>query len=455
MAVAVLSANGFAQESSKKPADNSSIAEVVAEGAGTTPDEALKDAFRNAVRQVVGAVVDAESLVKNDEIIDDQVLAYSNGFVKKYDEIAGSKKSSGGVHRIKIKAQVERRRLIAKLRESKVAVKDVDGKSLFAEAVTTAEAEQNATNLLAKIFGDLPNLLTATVVGKPDYDRDKSELVFNVDVAVDPKAYRDFATRLRETLHKISQSKGTVFVKGGILNGQAGTAKNTAPGYEVAPIPPILLGPNISKDNPHAWCLWVCASPPGTNGAMTWHGFVVDADVHEAVLPYMNRRYARVSDSNEEMRVLPWLHKFPDLGIRSKQTNISNNFGTVLRTSLADSEGNAVGEDVLEFALGLNGDVSPGKSGSARFPWVLYVIPRDRSAPSLSPTSEKAVLNAYVAPMGFQLSLNNHNRSDFFQITYAEKQSYQRRIKLSLEQLKAVEEVKSRVVYLPEMPASK
>ena len=188
---------------------------------------------------------------------------------------------------------------------------------------------------------------------------------------------------------------------------------------------------------------------------MTWHGFVIDADIHEAVLPYMNRRYARMSDFNTEMRVLPWIHEFSYLGIRSKQTSTSNKFGTVLRTSLADAEGNAVAEDEIEFALGLKGDLSPENSGSARFPWVLYVIPRDRSAPSLSPTSGKAVLNAYVAPMGFQLSLNNHNRSDFFQITYAEKQSYQRRIKLSLEQLKAVEEVKSRVVYLPEMPASK
>jgi hypothetical protein len=43
------------------------------QGSVSTADEALKDAFRNAVRQVVGAVVDADTLVKNDEVIDDKV----------------------------------------------------------------------------------------------------------------------------------------------------------------------------------------------------------------------------------------------------------------------------------------------------------------------------------------------------------------------------------------------
>ncbi len=169
----------------------------------------------------------------------------------------------------------------------------------------------------------------------------------------------------------------------------------------------------------------------------------------------MNRRYGRVSDFNTDMRVLPWINEFSYLGIKSKQSGASSNCRTTLRTSLTDADGNAVAEDEIEFALSLPGDSSPAKSRSARFPWLLYAIPRDRSKPSLTPTSGTAVLNAYVAPLGFHLTLNNHNKSDFFQITYVEKQSYQRRIKFSLDQLKSVEEVKSRVVYLSEAPAAK
>src|SRR5262249_37665837 len=40
---------------------------VVVEGSGATREKALQDAFRAAVRQVVGALVDAETLVKDDK----------------------------------------------------------------------------------------------------------------------------------------------------------------------------------------------------------------------------------------------------------------------------------------------------------------------------------------------------------------------------------------------------
>ena len=74
--------------------DKGKTQEVVGEGVGTSADLALKDAFRNAVRQVVGAYVDAETLVKNDELVEDKILTYSNGFIKTFSEIEGSKKDS-------------------------------------------------------------------------------------------------------------------------------------------------------------------------------------------------------------------------------------------------------------------------------------------------------------------------------------------------------------------------
>src|SRR5258708_5040066 len=104
---------------------DSQTQEVIAGGVGTSADEALKDAFLNAVRQVVGAVVDADTLLKNDEVVDDKVLTYSDGFIKKYDEIAGSKTVTSGIYRIKIKAHIERRSVIAKLKAANISVKDV------------------------------------------------------------------------------------------------------------------------------------------------------------------------------------------------------------------------------------------------------------------------------------------------------------------------------------------
>ena len=75
-----------------------------------TADDSLKDAFRNAVQQVVGVLVDAETFVKNEEIISDKVLTYSNGFVSTYKEIERPH-LDGGNFRTKIKATVETRKL--------------------------------------------------------------------------------------------------------------------------------------------------------------------------------------------------------------------------------------------------------------------------------------------------------------------------------------------------------
>lgn len=186
--------------------------EVVAEGVGATADEAIKDAYRNAVRQVVGAVVDAETFVKNDEVIDDKVLTYSDGFIKGYEEVAGSKKTKGGLHRIKIKAQVERRSVIAKLKAANVTVKDVDGKGLFAEAVTQLDAEKDAAALLKKQFEGFPqSCITATVIGKPEIvekSADQAKVKLDVQFDVDQKAYKAFSDRLIPVLEKIAKDKG-------------------------------------------------------------------------------------------------------------------------------------------------------------------------------------------------------------------------------------------------------
>ena len=189
-----------------------SLQEVIAEGAGAAPGDALKDAFRNAVRQVVGSVVDAETLVKNDELVDDKVLTYSDGFIKTFDKVAGSEKQVGGIHRVKIKAKVERRSVEAKLKAANVTMKAVDGKGLFAEAVTQLEAEQDASALLRKAFTNFPqNCLTATVIGKPEVvekTADKAMLRIQVQVEPDLKAYKKFSEGLVTLLDKFAQVKG-------------------------------------------------------------------------------------------------------------------------------------------------------------------------------------------------------------------------------------------------------
>jgi hypothetical protein len=124
-----------AQAEANQPATT----EVVASGIGADGDKALKDARRNAVQQAVGAIVDAETLVKNEDVIKGQILTYSDGYVEKFDKFKEGKRDDGLVE-VKIKALIKRRELVDKLKSSKVLAVKVDGQSLFGALTTQIDA---------------------------------------------------------------------------------------------------------------------------------------------------------------------------------------------------------------------------------------------------------------------------------------------------------------------------
>lgn len=119
--------------------EKNQVSEVIAKGIATDNDKACKAALMNAVEQAVGLVVDAETLIKNEKIVKDQILTYSDGYVEKYDKIKEGKREDG-LYETQIKATVKKRQLIEKLKQSDINVKTVDGQSIFAEVYTKQSA---------------------------------------------------------------------------------------------------------------------------------------------------------------------------------------------------------------------------------------------------------------------------------------------------------------------------
>jgi len=58
----------------------------------------------------VGLIVDAETVVKNDEIIKEQILTASNSFISKYEPV-GRPTEEDGLTTVTIRAVVENRQL--------------------------------------------------------------------------------------------------------------------------------------------------------------------------------------------------------------------------------------------------------------------------------------------------------------------------------------------------------
>lgn len=107
---------------------NATTETVTVTGYGATVDAATKNAWQVAISQVVGTIIDSTVVVENDQLIKDEVLAFSKGFIQKYDVVGQS--SQNGLIAIEIKAVVTTEQLENKLVEIGVHSVDVDGGSL-------------------------------------------------------------------------------------------------------------------------------------------------------------------------------------------------------------------------------------------------------------------------------------------------------------------------------------
>lgn len=417
---------------------------VVAEGVGKTPAKALKDAFRNSIRQVVGAVFDAETIIKNDEIISDKILSYSDGFVKRYEILSESE--DDGLFRKRIKATVERRSVIAKLKASNVTVKSVDGEGLFSSAVTKSEAKANATALLKKSLLDLPTLLTANVVKKPEYEEGRSELIVELEIAVDKQAYAAYSKRLDLLLKKICLGHTSLS-----LNAKSFQANNRQPmieGLFESKEVSAFAGPKIA-DKPLTSCIWLCVFNNETNTFTRWNGYIVDVDLVKAAS-----------------------HLQPAL-----QQGSGKRYGPsakiLVTTSALDSEGNLIAEDQYEITNGIKYGTT-SSSDFEDFPFLRQLAIRkrggvvDRSYNNFFQSGVGAwrtieelygsarriqtheyyaqiAANLYIAPYSFSVEQAGRSLNLYYRLN--EKST--RRLKLSLKELKRIKKIRCEVSFHP------
>lgn len=138
------------EKSSQKTAPAKSQ-KITTTGLGATPTEAEKQALSEAVRQAVGALLDAKTLIENEEVIEDRILTVNNGFVKSYDVAAPARKNSDGVFEIKISAVIETSIVAQALHDAGIKG-EMAGQNLWAESTTKSTNAKDALMLLnAKI----------------------------------------------------------------------------------------------------------------------------------------------------------------------------------------------------------------------------------------------------------------------------------------------------------------
>lgn len=269
------------------PQSGSEIHTEIAEGTGITASEALREAFRTAVRQAVGVYVDSETISQKEEIVTDRLKTFSDGFVVRYEELG--RETVDGLVRMKISAAIEVGKMLANLREAKIDTLDLAGQDLVASAVTRKEARDAAAALLYRKFCELPNVLSASALPfrTGDYDAETGKLAVTYTLLTDRDRYRAFLDSALPLLTQAAKAKTVQLVKVKPIwcDGSAPAwetvehkGKKQIAGVTTTDSPPFRLGPDLSSI-PDSWCLWLMTRWSRDHLSTQWTGFALDIDL--------------------------------------------------------------------------------------------------------------------------------------------------------------------------------
>lgn len=185
--------NIFAEEQEK-------IQTVIASGVGVDADKAKQNAIRNAVEQVVGNYLSSDTIVNNNQVLKDEILSYSGGYVKGL-KVISQEKDNDGLFSVKVEAGVVSTKIIKKLESLNIATKKVEGESLFGEAFSKIDTKKNAKELLGKTLSKYPQAAYSIDIGKPEIKAtDASTNKATVSIPVTIKWDNAFLTELQEVL---------------------------------------------------------------------------------------------------------------------------------------------------------------------------------------------------------------------------------------------------------------
>ena len=184
--------------------------EVVAEGLGTTPQEALDDACRRAVRRVAGCLLNSNEMIENDKVISKQLLTFSEGIVTRHEEI-GPPRLVDGLYRQKIRATVRRRDLLDRL--SAAAPSNASG--VFDEAYTKLQRLRSGLLMLQKELEDYPVTLlrkgeNSFRVKSLNADNGTAKIVCRLSLHIDKQRFAAKQARLLDVLESLGRISGTI-----------------------------------------------------------------------------------------------------------------------------------------------------------------------------------------------------------------------------------------------------
>lgn len=180
---------------------------VVATGYGVNADKARENAVRNAVEQVIGTYVTSDTIVKNSQLVKDEILSFSGGYVKE-TWIISQKQDNDGLSVVQIEATVVSTKLRRKLESLNIATKQVDGGSLFGESFSKINAQKSGSEILGKILSKYPQAAYKIDVGRPEIkSTDQNKNTAKVAIPLTVRWDNAFIDELKDVSSKVAKEE--------------------------------------------------------------------------------------------------------------------------------------------------------------------------------------------------------------------------------------------------------
>ena len=174
---------------------------INATGRGGSIGEARKDAIMNALREVVGEYIEADTVIENEEVVNETITAFSNA--ESVTSKVIDQRFEGDEIVVECEVTIVPAQIVGRIQDAALSAVNIDGESLAAELAANQDNVQLQAETLDRLFKGLaPRLLVARLVdrngkrikdGRPPKD-DIKMVGDNVLIALNIQIYYDLET---------------------------------------------------------------------------------------------------------------------------------------------------------------------------------------------------------------------------------------------------------------------
>lgn len=192
-------------------------------GEGRDVNQARENGFRIAVEQAVGGLVASSAEVQNGQLVRDEIVNYSSGYVTEYQIVQNSPGPMGV--RTQMKVWVGRSKIANRLLNSSSENARVSGATAAVAIATTLRERQQGDRLLSTVLLDFPKRAFDIQIGRTqvNFNSDRSA---TLDVPIKIGLNKNFIKSLWEALEVTQNKNGNlaeITVKTPAFSGVGGT----------------------------------------------------------------------------------------------------------------------------------------------------------------------------------------------------------------------------------------